>query len=212
MAQYDVIFWVKTGSNLLGLKFWYSHRSWSCDHFYLFPTIESRDWGRRSSKIWKFRVFENFGDFFMLPPSVALYLFYTHTSTVLRRSRDITWPTFDKKWPQFYTVFGLARQRSKKIQEKQFSKIFVKNLSINFRLERKTWGGQKMTAGYQQFKSSLIFWPLAQKISLRVKSWIFDRFLKQKNKCSLLENTWRWDTNMRKIHSESSKHFLYGEA
>lgn len=103
--------------------------------------------------------FSKISEVFMLPPSVALYLFYTHTSTVLRRSRDITWPTFYKKllWPQFLHRLWPCASTFDKKSKKKISKILgQKVIRSDFRLERKSCV-EKWNLGTHQFKSHLHF-------------------------------------------------------
>lgn len=106
------------------------------------------------SGIGDLRKFENsefskISEVFMLPPSVALYLFYTHTSTVLRRSRDITWPTFYKKllWPQFLHRLWPCASTFDKKSKKNLKNSGSKSYSIRFSTRAKKLC-RKMKFGY----------------------------------------------------------------
>lgn len=82
--------------------------------------------------------------------------------------------------PNFYTVFGLARQLSIKNQKKKSQKFWVKKLFDQiFDSSEKVVSKNEIWVPTSS-NLTFIFQPLAPLICFRVKNWIFDQIFEMK--------------------------------
>ena len=133
-------------------------RSSSCDHFYFFSDNRITWMGSEifeNLKIPSFRKFRRFLCCHLQSHCIYFTLTLLQYLDAHVTSRDLL---FIKNYydPNFYTVFGLARQLSIKNQKKISKILGQKVIRSDFRLERKSCV-EKWNLGTHQFKSHLHF-------------------------------------------------------